>query len=71
MARRMSARVLGIIQGKTIVSEARRQFEQTRSEIESWMDEDERRMENALRAKPEGVRDQHELQLERILRTLM
>nr|WP_228482131.1 hypothetical protein [Lysobacter sp. H21R4] len=33
------------------------------SEIESWFDEGLRGMENALRAKPEDVREQYERQL--------
>ena len=62
-ARRKSALVREIIQGKTTVSEASRQFDLTPSEIESWVDEGKRGMENALRAKPEGVREQYERQL--------
>lgn len=53
-ARRKSALVLEIIQGKTTVAEASRQFDLTPSEIEGWVDEGKRGMENALRAKPEG-----------------
>ena len=59
-ARRKSALVLEIIQGKTTVSEASRQFDLTPSEIESWMDDGRRGMENTLRAKPEDIRGQYE-----------
>ena len=38
-ARRKSALVLGIIQGKTTVSESSRQFDLPPSEIESWIDQ--------------------------------
>ena len=62
-ARRKSALVLEIIQGKTTVAEASRQFDLTPSEIESWVDEGKRGMENALRAKPEDVREQYGRQL--------
>lgn len=62
-ARRKSALVLEIIQGKTTVSEASRQFDLTPSEIEGWVDDAKRGMENALRAKPEDVREQYERQL--------
>jgi transposase-like protein len=62
-ARRKSALVLDIIQGKTTVSEASRQFDLTPSEIESWVDDGKRGMETALRAKPEDVREQYERQL--------
>ena len=46
-ARRKSALVLEIIQGKTTVAKASRQFDLTPSEIESWMDDAKRGMENA------------------------
>ena len=45
------------------MSEASRQFDLTPSEIESWMDDGRRGMENALRAKPEDIREQYERQL--------
>jgi transposase-like protein len=64
-ARRKSALVLEIIQGKTTVSEASRQFDLTPAEIESWVDEGKRGMENALRAKPEDVRE-YERQLKEL-----
>ena len=44
-ARRKSALVLEIIQGKTTVAEASRQFDLTPSEIESWVDDAKRGME--------------------------
>ena len=62
-AKRKSALVLEIIQGKTTVSEASRAYDLMPSEIENWVDEGKRGMENALRAKPEDVREQYERQL--------
>ena len=62
-AKRKSALVLEIIQGKTTVSEASRAYDLMPSEIEGWVDEGKRGMENALRAKPEDVREQYERQL--------
>lgn len=62
-ARRKSALVLEIIQGKTTVSEASRQFDLAPSEIEDWIDHGKAGMQNALRAKPEDVREQYERQL--------
>ena len=62
-AQRKSALVLEIIQGKKTIAEASRQFDLTPSEIESWVDEGKRGMENALRAKPEDVREQYERKL--------
>ena len=62
-ARRKAALVLEIIQGKTTVAEASRAFDITPSEIETWIEEGKRGLENALRAKPEDVREQYERQL--------
>ncbi len=62
-ARRKSSLVLDIIQGKTTVAEASRQFDLPPSEMESWVEDGKRGMENALRAKPENVREQYGRQL--------
>ena len=62
-ARRKGALVLDIIQGKTTVSEAARQFDLSPSEIEECVDQGKAGMENALRAKPEDIREQYERQL--------
>lgn len=62
-AKRKSALVLDIIQGKTTVSEASRSFDLTPSEVESWVEDGKRGMENALRANPLDVREQYERQL--------
>jgi transposase-like protein len=62
-ARRKSALVLGIIHGKTTVSESSRQFDLPPSEIESWIDPAKDGMENALKAKSEDIREQYESQL--------
>ena len=65
-AKRKSALVLEIIQGKTTVAEASRSHDLLPSEIENWVDEGKRGMENALRAKPEDVREQYERQLRQL-----
>lgn len=62
-ARRKSALVLEIIQGRTTVAAASRQFDLPPSEIEGWVEDGKRGMENALRAKPEDLREQYERQL--------
>ena len=54
-ARRKSALVLDIIQGKSTISESSRQFELPPFEIESWVDQTKSGMENALKAKPEDI----------------
>ena len=55
--------MLEIIQGKTIIAEASRQFDLTPSELESWVEQAKAGMENALRAKPQDVRQQYEKQI--------
>ena len=65
-ARRKAALVLEIIQGKTTVAEASRSFDITPSEIEEWMEEGKRGMENALRTKPLEVREEYERQLKEL-----
>jgi transposase-like protein len=62
-ARRKSALVLEILQGRTTVSEAARQFDLPPSEIEAWIDQAKAGMENALKARPEDLREQYETQL--------
>ena len=62
-ARRKAALVLEIIQGKTTVAEASRSFDVPPSEIEEWVEDGKRGMENALRAKPLEIRDEYERQL--------
>jgi len=61
-----SVLVLEIIQGKTTVAEASRQFDLTPSELESWVDQAKEGMENALRAKPRDVRQQYEKQIHQL-----
>jgi transposase-like protein len=65
-AKRKSALVLDIIQGKTTVAEASRAYDLPPSEIEKWIDEGKRGMENALRANPQDVREQYEQQLKEL-----
>jgi len=65
-AKRKSALVLEIIQGKTTVAEASRAFDLSPSEIENWVDDAKRGMENALRANPLDVREQYEKQIKEL-----
>lgn len=62
-AKRKSALVIEVIQGKTTVAEASRTYDLTPSEIEGWVDDARRGMENALRANPLDVRQEYEKQL--------
>jgi transposase-like protein len=65
-AKRKSALVLEIIQGKTTVAEASRQFDIPPADVEDWVTQAKAGMENALRAKPEDVREQYERQLKEL-----
>jgi transposase-like protein len=62
-AKRKTALVIEIFQGKTTVAEASRSFELTPSEIEVWVEDARRGMENSLRANPLDIREQYEKQL--------
>jgi transposase-like protein len=66
-AKRKAALVMDIIQGKTSVAEASRACDLSPSEIEEWVEEGKRAMENALRAKPLDVKEQYERQLKELL----
>ena len=65
-AKRKAALVMDIIQGKTSIAEASRSFDLPPSEIEEWVEEGKRGMENALRAKPLDVKEQYERQLKEL-----
>ncbi len=62
-AKRKSALVIEIIQGKTTVAEASRTYDLAPSEVEGWVDDAKKGMENALKANPLDVRQQNEKQL--------
>lgn len=62
-AKRKTALVLDIIQGKTTRAEASRSYDLNPSELEQWVEEGKRGMENALRSKPLEVKEHYEKQL--------
>ena len=62
-AKRKSALVIEIIKGKTTVSEASLSYDLAPSEIENWVDDARKGMENALKTNPLDVRQQYEKQL--------
>lgn len=62
-AKRKTALVVEIIQGKTTVAEASRSYDLSPSEIEGWVEDAKRGMGNALRANPLDIREQYEKQL--------
>ena len=61
-AKRKTALVIEIIQGKTTVAEASRSFDLSPSGIEGWVEDAKRGMENSLRANPLDIREQYEKQ---------
>jgi len=65
-AKRKSALVVEILQGKTTVAEASRAYDLTPSEIEGWVEDGKKGMENALRANPLDVREQYERQIKEL-----
>ena len=65
-AKRKAALVTEILQGKTSVSEASRAHDLPPSEIEEWVDEGKKGLENALRAKPLDIKEQYERQLKEL-----
>jgi transposase-like protein len=62
-AKRKAALVTEIMQGKTSVAEASRSFDMPPSEIEGWVEDARKGMENALRAKPLEIKEQYEKQI--------
>lgn len=62
-AKRKSALFVDIIQGKTTVAEASRAYDLSPSEVEKWVEDAKRGMENALRANPLDVKEQYERQI--------
>lgn len=65
-AKRKSALVLEIIQGKSTVSEASRTYNLPASEVENWVVDGKRGMENALRANPLDIKEHYERQLKQL-----
>ena len=57
---------MDIIQGKSSIAEASRVFDLPPSEIEEWVEEGKRGVENALRAKPLDVKEHYERQLKEL-----
>jgi len=62
-AKRKTQAVLDILKGKTTVAEISRQHDLTPGEVERWVDEGIRGMENNFRARPRDIREQYERKL--------
>ena len=65
-AKRKSALVMEILQGRTTVAEASRAYDLPPSEVEAWIEDGRKGMENALRANPLDVREQYEKQIKEL-----
>ena len=63
-AKRESALVIDIFKGKTTPVEVARQHDLTVAEVERWVAEAERNMENGFRTRPKDVREQYEKELQ-------
>jgi len=61
--RRKSVLVMDIIQGRTTVREASDAFDLPIPEIERWVEEGKRGLENALRSNPLNVKEIYEKQI--------
>ena len=52
-----------IYRGQTTLPEAAREYDLTQTEVESWMDDAEAGMENALKANPKDIAEHYVKQL--------
>ena len=59
-AKKKAEIVMSIFQGKTSVSEVSRQYDLTPAQIEEWMEEAHKGMENQLRARPKDIAAMYE-----------
>ncbi len=55
--------VIDIFKGKATVTEVAREHELSVSDIEVWVEEAQRNMENGFRARPRDIREQYESEL--------
>ncbi|KFF49836.1 transposase [Gammaproteobacteria bacterium MFB021] len=62
-AKRKATVVMDIFKGKTTAAEVARQYDLTVSEVEGWIDDAQRSMENGFRARPKDIREQYESEL--------
>ncbi len=51
---------MDIFKGKTTAAEVARQYDLTVSEVEGWIDEAQRSMENGFKARSKDIREQYE-----------
>lgn len=63
-AKRKSAVVIEIFNGKTTAVEVARLHDLTVAEVEGWIEEAQRSVENGFRARPRDIREQYEKELQ-------
>ncbi len=59
-AKRKTTVVMDIFKVKTTVAEVARQYDLTVSEVQGWIEEAQRNMENGFGARPKAIREQYE-----------
>ena len=59
-AKKKAELVMDIFQGKTTVAEVSRKYDLTPAQIEEWMEDARKGMENQLRARPKDIAAQYE-----------
>ena len=62
-AKKKAQIVMDIFQGKTTVAEVSRKYDLTPAEIEEWMEDARKGMENQLRARPKDIAAMYEEQI--------
>lgn len=62
-AKRKANLVMDIMKGKTTFAEASREYDLTQSDIEAWVDEAQKGMENALRSRPKDIHEQYQSEI--------
>ncbi|MCO7217587.1 DUF1153 domain-containing protein [Halomonas sp. OfavH-34-E] len=62
-AKRKASVLMDIFKGKTTAAEVASQYDLTVSEIEGWVDEAQRSLENGFKARPKDIREQYESEL--------
>lgn len=65
-AKRKAQVVLDLLKGKATIPEICRQFDLTPSEVEGWIEEATRGMENALRTHPRELQEQNEARIKEL-----
>ena len=63
-AKKKAEIVMDIFQGKETIAEVSRQYDLTPAQIEEWIEDAKKGMENQLRARPKDIATQYEEKIE-------